>query len=122
MRYYFEYMKIIPKKIRSVPLQKGQELSDEEFKEIYQKVLLLLGYSFDVEIQGLRCQLDEKITNSIKKMRLCRSSKKIVKKSVIEGKERVLRETELGKKKDDVTNLICDVVGQRKNCGIMWYK
>lgn len=122
MRYYFEYMKIIPKKIRSVPLQKGQELSDEEFKEIYQKVLLLLGYSFDVEIQGLRCQLDEKITNSIKKMRLSRSSKKIVKKSVIEGKERVLRETELGKKKDDVTNLICDVVGQRKNCGIMWYK
>ncbi|MBS1471265.1 MAG: hypothetical protein HP023_11950 [Lachnospiraceae bacterium] len=121
MRYYFEYLKIIPKKIRSVPLPKGQGLSDEEFKEIYQKVLLLLGYSFDVEIQGLRCQLDEKITNSIKKMRLSRSSKKIVKKSVIEGKERVLRKTELGKRKDDVTNLICDVVGQRKNCGINNY-
>lgn len=58
MRYYFEYLKIIPKKIRSVPLPKGQGLSDEEFKEIYQKVLLLLGYSFDVEIQGLRCQLE----------------------------------------------------------------
>ncbi len=114
MRYYFEYMKIIPKKIRNVPLPKGQELSDEEFKEIYQKIFLLLGYSFEVEIQGLRCQLDEKITNSIKKMRLSRSGKRVVKKSVIEGKERVLRETELGKRKEDITNLICDVVRQIK--------
>lgn len=61
MQLYFDVFHIIPLMVKRIPLPKGQELTEEEFKTVSNKVLFLLGISCDGEINEFMSELNELI-------------------------------------------------------------
>ncbi|WP_407387100.1 hypothetical protein, partial [Holdemanella porci] len=61
MQLYFSFFNLIPLIIKRIPLPKGKELSDEEFKKVQKRLLMILGHSCDDEINRFMSELDEKI-------------------------------------------------------------
>ena len=61
MQLYFGVFNIIPLMVKRIPLPKGQELTEEEFKTVSNKVLFLLGISCGGEINEFMSELNELI-------------------------------------------------------------
>ena len=78
MQLYFSFFNLIPLIIKRIPLPKGKELSDEEFKKVQKRSLMILGHSCDDEINRFMSELDEKIVDSIYKLELSRPKKSIM--------------------------------------------
>lgn len=77
MQLYFSFFNLIPLVIKRTPLPKGKELSDEEFKKVHKKLLMILGHTCHVEINIFMSELDEKIVDSIYKLEFSRPKKSI---------------------------------------------
>ena len=73
---------MIPLVIKRTPLPKGKELSDEEFKKVQKKLLMILGHSCHVEINIFMSELDEKIVDSIYKLEFSRPKKSIMRNNM----------------------------------------
>lgn len=116
MQSYFEKIKMIPLVIENVPLPREQELSREEFDDIYQKLLWVLGYYCDTEVNALKLELNEKITNSVHGLKLSRLKKKTIKESIVNSRKHVKKGTAVGLFQNEITNLITDFVMQEKGC------
>lgn len=78
MQLYFDIFNTIPLMVKRIPLPKGKELTDEEFKSVCNKVLFILGISCDGEINGFMSELDELIVDSIYKLELKRPRKSMM--------------------------------------------
>ncbi len=83
IQMYFSYYNVIPLLIKKIPLPKGKELNDEEFSEISDKVLFLLGVVCDLEINSLISKLDELIVTSVYKLDLKRPRKSFVRNMMV---------------------------------------
>lgn len=82
MQLYFSFFNLIPLIIKRIPLPKGKELSDEEFKKVQKRLLMILGHSCDDEINRFMSELDEKIVDSIYKLELSRPKKSIMRNNM----------------------------------------
>lgn len=119
MQLYFGYFNTIPLMVKRIPLPRGQELTDEEFREVCDELLLLLGASFDEEINGLMSELDEKIVDSVYKLELSRPRRSIMRDNMynVDMKNclrRFEKKTILGRVQYPVFHLIMDAVYQKK--------
>ena len=114
MQDYFERIKIIPLIIKSIPFPKDKKLSKEEFDAIYQKLLWVLGYYCDIEVNAFKLELNEKVIDSVHRLKLSRLKKKIIKKSIVNSRKHVKEETAICLFQNEITNLIIDFVMQEK--------
>lgn len=78
MQIYFSVFNTISLMVKRISLPQGREMTDEEFKNVCNKVLLLLGISCDGEINGFMSELDELIVDSVYKLELRRPRKSMM--------------------------------------------
>lgn len=119
MQFYFTFFNIIPLMIKKIPLPKGQELTDDEFSKISDKVLLLMGSVCDTELNDLLSKLDELIVNSVYKLDLKRPRRSVVRNRMINLDtkrltKRLARDTIPGVFQENVFSLIMYIVYQTK--------
>lgn len=119
MQFYFAALNSIPLMVKRIPLPKGQELSDEEFQEVCNRVLLILGASCDGEINEFMSELDEKIVDSVYKLELSRPKKSMMRRNMynVDIKKCIKRfhnKTILGLAQENVFCLIIDTVYAQK--------
>lgn len=119
MQFYFAVFNSIPLMVKRIPLPKGQELSDDEFREVCNRVLLILGVSCDGEINGFMSELDEKIVDSVYKLELSRPKKSMMRRNMynVDTKKcikRLREETIPGIAQENVFHLVTDTVYAKK--------
>lgn len=119
MQLYFDIFNIIPLMIKRIPLPEGQELTNEEFNSIDKKVLILLGASFDGEINQLMSELDEKIIDSVYKLNLDRPKRSIMRDGMYNVDmnkltKKLMKKTQIGLHQESIFGLIMDLVYQEK--------
>ncbi len=119
MQFYFAALNSIPLMVKRIPLPKGQELSDEEFQEVCNRVLLILGASCDGEINEFMSELGEKIVDSVYKLELSRPKKSMMRRNMynVDIKKCIKRfhnKTILGRAQENVFYLIIDTVYAQK--------
>lgn len=119
MQIYFAALNSIPLMVKRIPLPKGQELSDEEFQEVCDRLLLILGTSCDGEINAFMSELDEKIVDSVYKLELRRPKKSMMRHNMynVDMKKcfkRLQKETILGLAQENIFCLIMDTVYAKK--------
>ena len=61
MQLYFSFFNLIPLVIKRTPLPKGKELSDEEFKKVHKKLLMILGHTCN----GVQREHNKKLNNGL---------------------------------------------------------
>lgn len=83
MQMYFSVFNIIPVMVKRIPLPKGKELTDEEFSELSDELLFLMGVVCDAEINSLLSELDELIVSSVYKLDLKRPSKSVLRNRMV---------------------------------------
>lgn len=83
MQMYFANFNVIPLMVKKIPLPKGQELTDEQFANISDKLLFLLGAVCDAEINALVSKLEELIVNSVYKLDLRRPKNSILRNMMV---------------------------------------
>ena len=83
MQMYFSFFNIIPVMVKRMPLPKGKELTDEEFSELSDELLFLMGVVCDAEINSLLSELDELIVSSVYKLDLKRPSKSVLRNRMV---------------------------------------
>lgn len=115
MQFYFGVVNTIPLMVKRIPLPKGQELTDEEFKRVCNRVLLLLGVSCDGEINEFMSELDELIVDSVYKLELKRPRKSIMRDNMYnvdmeKCHKRVMTKTIVGVAQENIFHLIMDTV------------
>lgn len=120
MQLYFGFFNTIPLMIKRIPLPEENKLSDDEFDDLTNKVLFLLGISFDGEINGLLSDLDEKIVNSIYKLDLDRPRKSVIRNNMYNVDlnklmKKLQKKTLLGLSTENIFALITDLVYKTKN-------
>lgn len=123
MQLYFGFFNTIPLMIKRIPLPEGNKLSDEEFGALTNKVLFLLGLSFDGEINRLLSDLDEKIVNSIYKLDLDRPKKSMVRNNMYNVDlnkliKKLQNKTLLGLSTESIFKLIANLVYKTKKIDI----
>lgn len=119
MQIYLDVFNIIPLMIKRIPLPEGQELTDEEFKKVDKTALLLLGASFDMEINMLLSELDERIINSVYKLDLKRPRRSIQRDGLYNVdmnklQKKLMTRTQIGLCQENIFQLIMDLVYQQK--------
>lgn len=119
MQLYFGVFNIIPLMVKRIPLPKGQELTDEEFKAVSDKVLLILGISCDGEINDFMSELNELIVDSVYKLELKRPRKSMLRNNMynVDMKKclkRVYTKTIVGVGQENIFKLVMDTVYQVK--------
>ncbi len=123
MQMYFAYFNVIPLMIKKIPLPKGQELSDEEFSKITNRVLFLLGAVCDGEINSLLSKLDELIVGSVYKLDLKRPRRSVVRNRMMNNDtkklmKRMNNHTILGVFQENIYELIMHLVYTEKGMDI----
>ena len=78
MQIYLSFFNIIPMMVKRIPLPKGQELTEKEFAAVTDRILFLMGYVCDAEINALMSELDELIVSSVYKLDMKRPSKSVL--------------------------------------------
>lgn len=119
MQLYFAVFASIPLMVKRIPLPVGQELSDEEFQEVCDRILLILGVSCDGEINGFMSELDEKIVDSVYKLELNRPKKSMLRRNMynVDMKKcmkRIENKTIIGVAQENIFHLIMDTVYTKK--------
>lgn len=119
MQLYFGMFNTIPLMVKRIPLPQGNELEDDEFHTVCDKVLLLLGISCDGEINGFMSELDELIVDSVYKLDLKRPKKSMMRDNMynVDMKKcmkRVMQKTIVGVGQKNIFQLIMDMVYQTK--------
>lgn len=119
MQLYFDVFHIIPLMVKRIPLPKGQELTEEEFKTVSNKVLFLLGISCDGEINEFMSELNELIVDSVYKLELKRPRKSMLRNNMynVDMKKclkRVYTKTIVGVDQNHIFKLIMDCVYEVK--------
>lgn len=119
MQIYFSVFNTIPLMVKRISLPQGRELTDEEFKNVCNKVLLLLGISCDGEINGFMSELDELIVDSVYKLELRRPRKSMMRDNLYnvdmeKCQKRLMEKTILGVKRKDIFRLVMDTVYEAK--------
>lgn len=115
MQIYFGFFRSIPLMVKRIPLPRGNELTDREFTKVCDRILLLLGSSFDFEINYLMSELDELIVTSVYKLDLKRPKKSIMRKNLFnvdieKCKKRFSKKTYLGTSIEDIFEFIMNAV------------
>lgn len=115
MQLYFDVFNIIPLMVKRIPLPQGEELTDEEFDTVCNKILLLLGISCDGEINEFMSELDELIVDSVYKLELKRPRKSMMRRNLYnvdmqKCQKRVMNKTIVGVGQKNIFCLIQDIV------------
>ena len=119
MQLYFAVFATVPLMVKRIPLPKGQELSDEEFREVCDRILLILGVSCDGEINSFMSELDEKIVDSVYKLELRRPKKSMMRHNMynVDMKKcmkRIAKKTIVGVAQENIFSLVMDTVYAKK--------
>lgn len=119
MQLYFSVFNTIPLMVKRISLPQGRELTDDEFGNVCNKVLLLLGISCDGEINGFMSELDELIVDSVYKLELRRPRKSMMRDNMYnvdmeKCQKRLMRETIPGVKRENIFRLVMDMVYETK--------
>lgn len=119
MQLYFSVFNTIPLMVKRIRLPEGNELTDEEFELVCNKVLHLLGVSCDGEINGFMSELDELIVDSVYKLELKRPRKSMMRRNMynVDMKKclkRVMQRTIVGVAQQNIFHLVMDMVYQVK--------
>ena len=119
IQIYFDVFNIIPLMIKRIPLPEGRTLSDKEFANVDKRLLLLLGASFDGEINMLMSELDEKIIDSVYKLDLGRPRRSIQRDGLYNVdmaklQKRLMKKCLIGIHQLDIFSLVKDLVYQEK--------
>lgn len=119
IQIYLDVFNIIPLMIKRIPLPKGKTLTDEEFDNVDKRLLLLLGASFDGEINLLMSELDEKIIDSVYKLDLGRPRRSIQRDGLYNVdmaklQKRLMKKSLIGLHQMDIFSLVMDLVYQEK--------
>jgi len=119
MQLYFSAFSTVPLMVKRIPLPKGQELSDKEFQEVCDRILLLLGISCDGEINGFMSELDEKIVDSVYKLELSRPKRSMMRHNMynVDMKKcmrRIKNQTIIGIAQEKIFHLVMDTVYAKK--------
>ena len=123
MQLYFSVFNTIPLMVKRISLPQGRELTDEEFGNVCNKVLLLLGISCDGEINGFMSELDELIVDSVYKLELRRPRKSMMRDNMYnvdmeKCQKRLMRETIPGVKRENIFRLVMDMVYETKGINL----
>lgn len=123
MQMYFANFNVIPLMVKKIPLPKGQELTDEQFANISDKLLLLLGAVCDAEINALVSKLEELIVNSVYKLDLRRPKNSILRNMMVNSDtkkiiKRMENRTILGLYRENIFQLIMQLVYTEKGIDI----
>lgn len=123
MQLYFSFFNTLPLMIKRIPLPEDEKLTDEEFAEIDNTLLWLLGSSFDMEINILMTELNEKIVDSVYKLELKRPKKSIMRDNMynVDMKrliKRFKKRTVLGRSVSNIFSLIVSVVYAKKHIDV----
>lgn len=119
MQFYFSAFNVIPLMIKRIPLPKGKELTDQEFTQVSDKLLLLMGSVCDAELNDLLSKLDVLIVNSVYKLDLKRPRKSVVRNGMLNFDtkkltRRLMRHTIPGVYQENIFSLTMHVVYQIK--------
>jgi hypothetical protein len=120
---YFSTFNSIPLIVKRIPLPKGQELTDEEFMKVCDRILWILGVSCDAEINSFLSELDEYIVDSVYKLELKRPRKSILRNrmynvDIKKCYKRIMKKTIPGVCQENVFALTMDFVYAAKNIDI----
>lgn len=123
MQLYFSVFNTIPLMVKRISLPQGRELTDDEFGNVCNKVLLLLGISCDGEINGFMSELDELIVDSVYKLELRRPRKSMMRDNMYnvdmeKCQKRLMRETIPGVKRENIFRLVMDMVYETKGINL----
>lgn len=123
MQLYFSVFNTIPLMVKRISLPPGRELTDDEFGNVCNKVLLLLGISCDGEINGFMSELDELIVDSVYKLELRRPRKSMMRDNMYnvdmeKCQKRLMRETIPGVKRENIFRLVMDMVYETKGINL----
>ena len=120
MQGYYNFFNVIPLMIKRIPLPKDKELTREEFDKICDKVLQILGISFDNEMNELSSELDNLVVDSIYRLDLRRPKYSIQKNNMYNPDmkkimKRLSMHTELLHKELEIYQMMIDFVYTEKD-------